>query len=332
MQKVLFTALVMFSGAIIFLSGCSDNSVTPGGVNIPVISTYPVSGSCVSSFVRNINGSDYAFVALGSAGLQILNVTNPGSIQNSGSFSATGYTDEVYAAVIDSVPYAFVCAGSGGLVVLNVSNPASPVVDTIINYAGDEIYSVFVDSASQKLYTGGKNAKLYVMNLSSLPAVTSVATYTSATNINEIQIQDNVAYIAEDGGLDIVNVTNPANPVRYSLGSSDDYAYDVRVNGVYAYISNNNNGVLVLNVSNPSSPQQTGYLQTTDIALASTINGNIVYVAEDASGVEAFDVSNPSAPSYIASYITNSYSEHVYFYNGYTFVSDYNKYVVLRYP
>ena len=73
-------------------------------------------------------------------------------------------------------------------------------------------------------------------------------------------------------------------------------------------------------------------LQTTDIALATTINGNIVYVAEDQSGVEAFDVSNPAAPNYLASYITNSYSEHVYFYNGYTFVADYNQSVVRKYP
>ena len=262
----------------------------------------------------------------------ILNVTNPGSPVSAGTYSATGLTDEIYVSIIDSIPYAFLATGTGGLVVLNVSNIGAPVVDTILTFAGDEIYSVFVDSTSQKLYAGGKSAKMYVMNLNTLPSVTSVATYTSSTNINEIQVQNNVAYIAEDGGLDIVNVTNPSNPSRYSLGTSDDYAYDVRVSGQYAFISNNNNGVLVLNVSNPSNPQQTSYLQTTDIALATTINGNIVYVAEDQSGVEAFDVSNPAAPNYLASYITNSYSEHVYFYNGYTFVADYNKYVVLKYP
>ncbi len=332
MQKVFYTALIIFLGSIISFDGCSDNSITPSGVNMPVISTYPVSGICVSSFVRNIYGTDYAFLALGSAGMQILNVTNPGAPGAAGSYSAAGLTDEIYVSIIDSIPYAFLATGTGGLVVLNVSNISSPVVDTILTFAGDEIYSVFVDSASQKLYTGGKSAKLYIMDLRSIPAVTSVATYTSSTNINEIQVQNNVAYIAEDGGLDIVNVTNPANPVRYSLGTSDDYAYDVRVNGQYAFISNNNNGVLVLNVSNPVNPQQTSYLQTTDIALATTINNNIVYVAEDQSGVEAFDVSNPAAPNYLASYITNSYSEHVYFYNGYTFVADYNKYVVLKYP
>lgn len=334
MQRVLVIPVLLSFAAILSFNGCGDdNSVTQNGFNnMSVVSSYPVSGTCVNSFIRNIYGTDYAFLSLGNSGMQILNVSNPGSFQAAGTYAATGYTEEVYASIIDSVPYAFIAAGNGGLVVLNISNISSPVVDTVIAFSGDYLNSVFVDSVSQKLYTGGQNARLYVMNLSNLPAVTNTAIYQSAANINEIQIQNNTAYIAEDSALDIVNVTNPANPVRYSLGTSDDYAYDVRVSGSYAYVSNNGNGVLVLNISNPSNPQQVSYLQTTDIALATTIDGNIVYVAEDASGVEAFDVSNPSSPNYLASYVTRSYSEHVFFYKGYTFVSDYDQYLDLRYP
>ena len=93
---------------------------------MPVISSYPVSGICVSSFVRNILAPDYAFLALGSAGMQILNVTNSGSPVSAGTYSATGLTNEIYVSIIDSIPYAFLATGTGGLVVLNVSNIGRP--------------------------------------------------------------------------------------------------------------------------------------------------------------------------------------------------------------
>lgn len=319
---------------IFILSGCDDNNPVNSyqGATMAMIANYPTPGTSLDSYVKNLNGTDYAFVAMGSSGILILDVTNPSSIHTVTGYNISGYCEEAFPVVIRNIPYLFIASGGSGLNVLDISNINSPVLDTLINFSGDYISSVFVDSVSQIAYTGGSFNKMYILNLAALPIVSTISTYQSYSNINEIQVSNSTAYIAQDGGLDIVNVSSPGNPVRYTLGTSNDYAYDVKVSGSLAFVSNNQNGVVIFNISNPSNPQQLGVLETSDIALACTVNGNLVYVAEDVGGVETFDVFDPNTPRYLAYFTTGSYSENIFYYNGFVFVSDLNDYVILKYP
>jgi len=334
MKHLRFLLYTLFPGILLIFSGCDNNNPVNSynGEPMSVIANYPAPGTALDSYVKNINGTDYAFVSMGSSGVLILDVTNPSSIHTVAGYNISGYCEEAFPVIIRNVPYLFIASGGSGLNVLDISNINSPVLDTLINFSGDYLSSVFVDTATSIAYTGGSLNKMYVLNIASLPVVSVISTYQSYSNINEIQVANNTAYIAQDGGLDIVNVSTPANPVRYTLGTSNDYAYDVKISGNLAFVSNNENGVVVFNISNPSNPQQLGVLETSDIALACTVNGNLVYVAEDVSGVETFDVSDPNNPRYLAYYSTGSYSENVFFYNGLVFVSDMNDYVILRYP
>jgi hypothetical protein len=182
------------------------------------------------------------------------------------------------------------------------------------------------------LYTGGSNKNMYIVNAMNLPQAGSVNTYLSFSYINEIQINKNVAYIAEDGGLDIVNVSNPASPLNLSQGTTNDYAYDVKISGNFALLSNNQNGVIVINISDPANPVEVGILDTYDIGLSCSVDGNLIYVAEDQSGVEVFDISNPVNPPRVAYYTTPGYTENVFFHNGNVLVSDYTDFLLLRLP
>lgn len=318
--------------AMIFISGCRDNSVSSNNGNMTIVASLSEAGPCIQTYVTTISGNDIAFVSLYNAGLQILNVNNPASPVSLGNYNVSGNLVEVYSNSINGVPHAFLAASSGGVSIINVSNINNPTLDTIITFPGDSVGTVFADTSSKVLYVGTGSGKMYVMNINNLPQVSYLTTYQSASNVNNIVVSNNTAYLAEDGGLDIVNVTNPSSPSRLSLGSSNSFAYDVKLSGSYAIISNDSNGVLILNVSDPSNPQIVSYLETTDIGLASAVNGNLVYVAEDYTGVETFDISNPSSPRYLANYNTNSYSEGITYYKGYIYVSDYDKLVVLKYP
>ncbi len=318
----------------LFILGCEDHNpqMPDYGSTMNVVSTYPTPGNALDSYVKNISGIDYAFIAMGSSGVLVLDVTNPYSVQPVANYVISGYCEETSAAFINNVPHLFVACGGNGTTVLDISNINTPILDTSINFSNDYISSIYVDTVSKILYTGGSYSKMYLTSLSNLPAVTGISTYQSYSNINEIQISGNTAYIAQDGGLDIVNVSNPSAPTRINLGNSNDYAYDVKLTGSLALVSNNQNGVIIFNMSNPSNPQKLGVLETSDIALACTVNGNLVYVAEDQGGVETFDISNPNNPRYLSYYTSRYFSENVFYYNGNVFVSDLNDYVVLRYP
>jgi hypothetical protein len=68
---------------------------------------------------------NYAFVADGSSGLQIINISNPNTPTLAGSYDTPGYTEGVqvvgnYAYITD--------AYSGELQVINISNPNAPTL------------------------------------------------------------------------------------------------------------------------------------------------------------------------------------------------------------
>jgi hypothetical protein len=332
--KKIFTAFV----SLIFITGfygCNDNGISPypnTGVQMTFVSSYSPSGSCANSFVKNISGNDYAFLSLGNSGMEIVNVSNPSSPQYVADYNVPGNTEEIFLADINNTSYAFVAAGQGGVLVLDLSGLPLISLVTTLNFSGDYISSVFADNINNILYAGGNNNKVYIEDLANLPVVTNMSTYQSFSQINKIEVKNNVEYIAQDDGLDIVNVINPYAPVRYSHGTSEDYAYDVKISWDYALVANNQNGVLVLDVSNPSNPQELGYLETNDVALACAVNGNMVYVSEDDGGIEVFDISNPSSPVFVAFYPSRAYSENVFYYNGFVYVSDYNNYLILKFP
>jgi hypothetical protein len=315
--------------------GCRDNSVSPNnytGNPLVLVGGFSTTSNCVNAFAKNINGIDYAFLSLDTSGIQIVNINNPASPQFVSAYHVSGTSLEVYVAYINNVPYAFVAGGSGGVTILNLTNITSPALDTVLNFSGDFINTVFVDTASRMLYTGGSNKNMYIVNAMNLPQAGSVNTYLSFSYINEIQINKNVAYIAEDGGLDIVNVSNPASPLNLSQGTTNDYAYDVKISGNFALLSNNQNGVIVINISDPANPVEVGILDPYDIGLSCSVDGNLIYVAEDQSGVEVFDISNPVNPPRVAYYTTPGYTENVFFHNGNVLVSDYTDFLLLRLP
>ncbi len=50
-------------------------------------------------------------------------------------------------------------------------------------------------------------------------------------------------------GLEIVNISNLASPTLAGSYDTPDYAWDVFVSGGYAYVADNESGLLILDVS-----------------------------------------------------------------------------------
>ena len=72
-----------------------------------------------------------------------------------------------------------------------------------------------------------------------------------------------VAYVADgDAGLQVIDVSNPANPVRVGGYDTSGYAYGVAVSGNIAYVADDDAGLQVIDVSNPASPVRVGGYDT----------------------------------------------------------------------
>ena len=93
-----------------------------------------------------------------------------------------------------------------------------------------------------------------------------------------VAVAGNYAYIAaSEGGLQVVNVTDRADPaVAAQLDTAGD-AYSLAVSGNYAYVADIDT-IQILDISNPLNPVPGGTYDVAADALA--ISGSYAYVAE----------------------------------------------------
>ncbi len=64
-----------------------------------------------------------------------------------------------------------------------------------------------------------------------------------------------------DGGLRVVDVSNPAQPREVGFYDTPGWAEGVAVSGAYAYVADGD-GLRVVDVSNPAQPREVGFYDT----------------------------------------------------------------------
>jgi hypothetical protein len=120
-------------------------------------------------------------------------------------------------------------------------------------------------------------------------AVTSCST---AAYPHAIAISGTHAYVASDGGLEIVDIADPAHPSvtgAYSIFG----AIDVKLAGRYAYVPDNGTTLHILDVSDPQNPQSAGGF-TSQGPEAVAVSGTTAYLSSSFWGLQVLDVSDPA--------------------------------------
>jgi hypothetical protein len=93
-----------------------------------------------------------------------------------------------------------------------------------------------------------------------------------------VQVVGNLAYVADGAaGLQILDVSKPAAPVRLGGYDTPGVARGVQVVGNLAYVANSA-GLQFLDVSKPSAPVRLGGCDTPDVFGVQVV-GNLAYVA-----------------------------------------------------
>ncbi|MGB5530669.1 MAG: choice-of-anchor B family protein [Ignavibacteriaceae bacterium] len=172
-----------------------------------------------------------------------------------------GYTD-IWGYAANGREYALMGI-TGGTSIIDVTDPSNPVeVDVIPGplappYEWRDIkthlnYAYVISEGS------GPGSGLQVVDLSFLPDSASLVftfnnTFTSAHNVF---IADGYAYVVGTslGGMHIIDLTVPSNPVQTAYYSTSGYIHDVYVWNDTAYVSSANTYDIV-DVSNKFSPQ-----------------------------------------------------------------------------
>jgi hypothetical protein len=121
--------------------------------------------------------------------------------------------------------------------------------------------------------------------------------YNAGWYANGVTVAGTVAYVAcESGGLQILDVSNPRNPVRLGGYDTNGSAYSVVLSGTRAYVaggarwtgSNYVGSFQAIDVSNPANPVRLGGYDTSRSAYGVAVAGSRIYVADNEKGLKVF--------------------------------------------
>ncbi|HAB14966.1 MAG TPA: hypothetical protein PLX89_23160 [Verrucomicrobiota bacterium] len=193
--------------------------------------------------------------------------------------------------------------------------------------------------ANFQIWDGGKyvGSGIQIIDVSNAANPRRVGEYLTYGSASDVQVVGIYAYVTTSGiwngekydgsGLQIIDVSNPANPVREGSVELNGDTIGVGVAGVevvgrYAYLAFRESGVVIIDVNDPAKPVRVGAYDTDGRAMAVRVSGKYAYVADGASGLVVLDVSNPVNPVRVGGYRTYGYSLDVDVVRNYVYVAE----------
>lgn len=262
----------------------------------PVLVGSANDGTSASGLV--LRGS-YAYVANGSDGLRIYNVSNPTNPIGIGHVSNGGFA---YAVTVAN-NYAYLANGSDGLRIYDVSNPTNPVNVGHTNDVQSFDRASAIAIRSNYVYLAIVNDGIHIYDVSDPLHPTNVKHTITGGLPHGITVSGDRCYVADyTGGLHVYDISNPTNFILLGTGGISD-ANAVVVSGNYAYVANGAYPLVIYDISNATNVNLISY--TTNLygqgyALDLAISGNYAYIADNSAHMRIFDVSNPANPIWLA--------------------------------
>jgi hypothetical protein len=284
-------------GCAITISQSTLSITVPGTVQS--FAPTALSFIAIPGFANNVKvKGNFAYVAAGSAGLQVVDVTDRSNPKIVSSLALTGNANDLRVAG-NTV---YVAAGSS-LLTIDVTNPLLPKFLGSVNIP-DVAWDVVL--AGNLAYVAAGSAGLQIVNVSNLtsPAIVGSLAIPGGT-AKGVAITGNLVVIAaSSAGVVVASVANAASPQLLGSVATPGDARKVAVNRTAAFIADYPVSMQVVDFSNPSSPQIIastsdplgGKLQ--DVAVLSVAGSTFTFGADVffVNGVPIVDVTVPDNP------------------------------------
>ncbi len=260
---------------------------------------------------------DFAYVANGQGGLQIIDVSEPESTYIVGEQLTPRSAQGV--AIREGLAYV-VLTSELGLYVIDVTEPS--VCSLVGQDPGYTEYNICAPPDTFYVYIAAHD--YFIIENCSIPNLPFwEQRIPTPGNARGIFVANSLAYLAcEQMGLYIYYAARPDSAVPL-LGSIDtpSNARNVYVVGDYAYVADGRAGLIIIDVSNTEAPSIIGQYDTPGYANDVFVANDFAYIADGDEGVQVVDVSDPAQPLFYAS-IETSYANDIYVKDGLLYIAD----------
>lgn len=241
----------------------------------------------------------YALTAGDHRGLHVYDVSDPTTPIEAAHYDSRGRPMNLD---VES-DHAYVTLGWDGLRVVDIENPEEPTEAGSFGYNGyDEFYAL--DVSGDYAYVAAKYG-LYVLDISDPSVPKEVNSHWDGGN--DVVAVDNYVYLArDDGGLTILDATDPSALVSVGHLNTEGTAVSVAVSGNFAYLTLRyfdglTSSLTVVDISDPTTPRVAGAVDFEALAQQVASHGKHAYVAVS-QGLRIIDVSSPDTPVVVRAY------------------------------
>ncbi len=191
--------------------------------------------------------------------------------------------------------------GNGAFVhVIDVANPDSPkIVGEYRTYSG--VKDVAIRDSLAYVLTGGR---LLILNLrdTHAPSVVSETDITGSASL-KLVLDSTFAYVLLWGGLEVVDISNPVQPVVRPGIAISEYAFNLAVRNHFVYVGSLGDPyVLIVDARNPGHLQIANFLWTDGYTPATAIVDTLLFIGGSTAWnyFDIFSISDSANPRFIA--------------------------------
>ncbi len=261
-------------------------------------------GHCLSDSIGDVSGlcvaGNYAYIA-DVCNLKIVDIEDTSHPKRSTQLTFSGYVMDVFA----SGNYAYVV--NYDFNIIDVSDPSNPYTIGYIDSLDSRLEhgdATGVYISGDYAYVVGYEGRLSVIDISDPSNPVLLGGYNTFDDAQEGGVfqSGDYAYVAgEGGGLCIIDVSDPSHPTQVSTVITSAGTWDVHVSGMYAYVTDFNDGNLyIIDVSTPSDPQVVSTLHLQEHAEKVFVSGNYAYATswedDGDNRLHIIDISDKSEP------------------------------------
>jgi len=263
---------------------------TPGDTKS--VAVPPLATSATGSVTQ---APTYAYLADGSRGLRILDVSDPGAPILVGSEESPGFVEDI----VVNGSYAYLAAREQGMLVYDISDPTHPELFSYVDTPG---HAVDITLSGSAAYISDFERGLRVLLISDILNPVEVGFYDTPDQVIDVAQAGTQAYVTDGQlGLWTLSTSDPSVIRESGFEPTDGTAEGATLSEGFTFVADGGAGVQIINISDPAAMNHTGTIASASAARDVHLVGSTAYIANGVQGMQIADVSQPSAPLMLGS-------------------------------
>ncbi|MBW6515380.1 MAG: hypothetical protein K0B81_02030 [Candidatus Cloacimonetes bacterium] len=196
------------------------------------------------------SGGDHAYVAAGEAGFKIIDVNSPFGPELIGQYSTFNAFGLDFAG-----NYIYLADFTDGIKILDITSTYNVFPISSFSVSGQIVNNVTI--SWPYLYASARYG-FSIIDISN-PFAPLEVHFEPLSNVYDIEVMNQLAYIAYEGGLRIYDVSQPSDPQELGFCDLPATARSVQVRGDFAYLAIGSSGLSIVRITNPLQPFEIAY-------------------------------------------------------------------------